>query len=526
MSDICNCASTGELLTNYDDTQVRSDIQQLNTDINTQTGRINTALSDLETAKTTKIAEMDAAKVAAETATAAAIVATQNADAATQATQTAIAQAERLNVELEGSVITVTDKDGNESEIDLLDATNERVYINITTDVAGVSVEGLTINAYYNNAERPSATATTDAQGKCYLDVPNNYRYRLVFPTIAGCDPITDVTHIAHASERIIDVEYKETVIPPFPPVEGEHLTITAFKKIDHTTTPYVGLEIVVTIDGTAETYQIDEEGYIMMIIPFGKTYRVEYPRLGDEGYYVLNNKYVYDCISEKFNRIINTTYNLCDSGVYIVDDTGTSYLPDDFFELVRNNQKTNDQALMIKVATSELIGNGGVFALDIDILRNRTFGTSNRTYCTQNILLETIPLNGNDITDELYFKGYETSVLAYEEISRKLGSAASPLFSYIMPMTKIINGIPLNGFVGSIGQWRVCQEVMDIIDGILVAVRPNGQYLLGQLSTYSKNTSTQASQIDRWCWTTQPYSRAKYNTNPPNLGIPFFTIF
>lgn len=519
MSDICNCTSIGELLTNYDDTQVRSDIQQLNTDINTQTGRINTALSDLETAKTTKIAEMDAAKVAAETATAAAIV-------ATQATQTAIAQAERLNVELEGSVITVTDKDGNESEIDLLDATNERVYINVTTNKEGQSVAGLVINCFLNNDVDEPLQATTNANGQCYFDVPNNYHYKLVFPTIAGCDPITDVTHIAHASQRIVDVEYKETVIPPFPPIEGEHVTIAAFIKENNVTTPYEGLEVVITIDGTAETYQIDEDGYIMMIIPFGKTYRVEYPRLGDEGYYVLNNKYVYDCISEKFNRIIKTTYNLCDSGVYIVDDTGSSYLPDDFFELVRNNQKTNDQALMIKVATSELIGNGGVFALDIDILRNRTFGTSNRTYCTQNILLETIPLNGNDITDDLYFKGYETSVLAYEEISRKLGSAASPLFSYIMPMTKIINGITLNGFVGSIGQWRVCQEVMDIIDGILVAVRPNGKYLLGQLSTYSKNTSTQSSQTDRWCWTTQPYPRDKLNVYPPNLGIPFFTIF
>ena len=247
----------------YDDTSVRELISaetaraqgveaQLNTDINTQTGRINTAINDLETAKTEKIAEMDAEKVAAETATAAAIVATQNADAATQATQTAIAQAERVNAVLdpETNVVTITDKDGNEnsvdltnktdvtlsgstviitdrvgneSEIDLLDATNERVYINISTNKPNMSVTNITVNVYYNKPNplpsgvTPDVQVTTNENGQCYVDVPNDYHYRLVFPTLQGCDPITDVTHIAHASQRIIDVEYEETITPPSP---------------------------------------------------------------------------------------------------------------------------------------------------------------------------------------------------------------------------------------------------------------------------------------------------------------------
>lgn len=118
--------------------------------------------------------------------------------------------ASKADINLNGSVITVTNNAGVSRSIDLLDATNERVQIVVTTDVAGVIVSGLVINVYYNGASTPTTTVTTDANGMAVLSVPNGYQYRLVFPSIEGCETPSDVVHTASVSQRSVEVEYVE----------------------------------------------------------------------------------------------------------------------------------------------------------------------------------------------------------------------------------------------------------------------------------------------------------------------------
>ena len=532
-------------LENYDDTAVRELIatettraqgveQQLNTDINAQTGRINTAINNLETAKTAKIAEMDAAKVAAETATAAAIVATQNADAATQATQTAIAQAERLNVELEGSVITVTDKDGNESEIDLLDATNERVYINVTTDVAGVSVEGLTINAYYNNAEQPSATATTDAQGKCYLDVPNNYRYRLVFPTIAGCDPITDVTHIAHASERIIDVEYKEPV--PQPEV-GEHLTLIVQKVIATVTSKIVGAEVQITYDGNTRTYTSDANGEVNVVIPYGKTYTITMPVLTD--LYLHSGKYVYQFTAESAKHTETIVYHDYQSGIFIITADGSEYTLTQFQTARTAGTVQNEDAKLVKIFTEQLANvidpvtgarKSGVFGLDIDLIRNTDLDVAawKKAWVSPLVVFSSVPINGQSIDKPYYFDGLTASTLISTEAIEKNATVSAIDFALSKSM-EIGDGaggtITCEGFLGSVGQWQQLQMVIEEVDEILADVRPNGQYSLSRYSSIIKQTSTQGSTVGKTpCigWNSGVVLTTYYNAY---ITIPFYAL-
>ena len=513
MSDICNCTSIGELLTNYDDTQVRSDIQQLNTDINTQTGRINTALSDLETAKTTKIAEMDAAKVAAETATTAAIVATQNADAATQATQTAIAQAERLNVELEGSVITVTDKDGNESEIDLLNATNERVRITVTTNKENQSVAGLGINVYYNGNEGiPDLTVTTDANGQCWFDAPRTYRYRIVFPTIAGCYPITDVTYQAHASERLVDVEYKETFIP----THGENVTIILQEKFGYDYIKIQNEVVTVTYNGQSTDYTTDSKGVIKgIIIPFNTRYTITYPKI--EGYYIRGGaKYTVEYLAEKNSRSCIMNYYAFESGVFIVSDEGESYNMEEWV----NSGLPNSKAVAIKIATTDLQDNGGVFAVDIDWIRNTGYsGTQKAKFLQAEVLLTSIPENGTTIGSNLYFDGHTTCSLIKSECIDKAYTCYAIDIAKNYSLT--VGGEPYQGFIGSKGQWEVLWSKIAEIDDILMTVRPDGQYTMSNYA-FEKWGSTQRSVAMTMTYTTTTATRSKTGTFPI---FPFFKI-
>jgi len=527
MSDICNCTSTGELLTNYDDTQVRSDIQQLNIDINTQTGRINTALSDLETTKTAKIAEMNAAKVAAETATAAAIVATQNADAATQATQTAIAQAERLNVELEGSVITITNKEGVEKEIDLLDATNERVYINVTTNKESQSVEGLVINCFLNNDVDEPLQATTNANGQCYFDVPNNYHYRLVFPTIAGCDPITDVTHIAHASQRIVDVEYKETQDPYIK--TGEYLIVSLKKKYNGVSQPLEGQIVTITKSGESPVqYTTDSNGDVRADIPYGTEYTVILPNVED--YYVVRNKYDYTFYASQSNRAVAVHYYHYDSGLFIVTSDGTPYNYDQWVTAEQEQRVTKEDAKLIMFATDILIGNNGVFAVDIDTYRNTNFNTNN--YKKQwanniNYIFTDIPTNGSVVSADYYYDGYTASVKMEAEAAnvQSLSTAAA---SFCLSQSREVGGVMLPGFLGSPGQWEIFWNHKAEAESLIDVVRPRqeGQTVYS-IGTYEKWTSAQVN-YQRACYFTNVKGNATniYNAkNSSYVTIPFFAM-
>lgn len=73
----------------------------------------------------------------------------------------------------------------------------------------GTTVSGLTINVYYNDAVQPTTTITTDSNGMASLQVPNGYRYKLVFPEQTGCTPIAAIEHTAMLLQRGIEVYYR-----------------------------------------------------------------------------------------------------------------------------------------------------------------------------------------------------------------------------------------------------------------------------------------------------------------------------
>lgn len=445
----------------------------------------------------------------------------------------------KTNASLSGSVVTITDREGNESEIDLLNATNERVYINVTAEDPERIVSGIVVNCFLNNDVDEPLQATTNENGQCYFDVPNNYRYRLVFPTRTGCDPITDVTHIAHASERIVDVVYKEHV--PQPEV-GEALTVVAQKVIRQVASKMEGLEVAISYGGTSRTYTTNAIGEVAATIPYGTEYTVTMPVI--DGLYLAGGKFVYKFVAESTRRSVAITYRDYLSGMFVVCSDGGEYSITKFEELREAGKVQNSDAKLVKVFTDQLANvidpvtgerKSGVFGIDIDFVR--TTDLSNiaykKRYSTQNKIFNSIPENGNNISKPYYFDGYTASELLAAE-SVDLDYSAEAAVYCVGKSLEIGDGnggtILCRGFLGSLGQWNQLQMNIGEIDEILLSVRPKEDYppntilyLLSSWEETRKWTSTQTSRSTASSWSDTEHPT--HNKDSAAAIIPFYTL-
>lgn len=151
---------------------------------------------------------------AAKAATDAAAMATEAGNNA----ESKATEAERVNAELNGNVLTVTNRQGTAKSVNLTDA-DEHVTVNVTTTLASVSVEGIILNVYINNGADPQQY-TTDGNGQAVFTVTKGSTYKVVFPYINGCAILNPVQHVAAVGNRIIDAVYTEETI------KFEHVTV------------------------------------------------------------------------------------------------------------------------------------------------------------------------------------------------------------------------------------------------------------------------------------------------------------
>lgn len=171
----------------------------------------------------------------------AANTAADNTNKTIKAAETATAGAEKVNAELEGNVLTVTNRNGEQKSVNLTD-TDEHVTVNCTTTMEGVSMEGLVINVYVNNGANPHQY-TTNTNGQAEFTITKGATYKVVFPYVPKCNIINPVQHVASVGNRIIDANYiAETE-------KMERLTIKMYKADESgNVTPWEGGKAYVTI--------------------------------------------------------------------------------------------------------------------------------------------------------------------------------------------------------------------------------------------------------------------------------------
>lgn len=373
-------------------------------------------------------------------------------DAAIKAAEIAMAGAENCDIELSGSTISVTNRNGETKSVDVVN-TDEEVTVTIASSVESIKVAGIKINVFLNNGKTPQ-TYTTNAEGKATFTVDRGNYYQVVFPEYGNAQPIAPQGYTAVLADRNINVEYL-----PYDEDDMEKVVITATKYVGDVGTAWEGIPVVVTVDKKATTYQTDAKGQVTVFVPYKKEYTV---RIDDQdGYNVSFNKNSRTYTANVPQRLIDYRFYQFKAGIFVVDANKNEYYIEDWVAAGKNA----DDAVAIKVADASLSINHGTFCIRTSDIKNVSQLVS-KQWCTQNLQFNSIALNGNNVKDANYYNGESSSFLIRQEAQER--SLSVPAFDYAYEQILSIGGEELHGFVMSVGQEYVHIANIGIIKQVL----------------------------------------------------------
>lgn len=407
-------------------------------------------------------------------------------DTAIKAAETATAGAETCNIELAGSTISVTNRNGETKSVDVIN-TDEEVTVTIASSVDSIKVAGIKINVFLNNGKTPQ-TYTTNAEGKATFTVARGNYYQVTFPEYGNAQPIAPQGYTAVLGSRSINVEYL-----PYDEDSMEKVIITATKYVENVGTAWEGIPVIVTVDKKATTYQTDAKGQVTVFVPYKKEYTVV---INDQdGYNVSFNKNSRTYTASVPQRLIDYRFYQFKAGIFVVDANKNEYYVEDWVAAGRNA----DDAVAIKVADASLSINHGTFCIRTSDIKNvsKLIGAS---WCTQNLQFNSIALNGNNVNDANYYNGESSSYLIRQEAQER--SLSVPAFDYTYGQIFNLGGEDLHGFVMSVGQEYVHVANIDIIKQVLETLYGETvatDYYNFVMRGKNRWTSTQNSVASAW---------------------------
>lgn len=437
---------------------------------------------------------------AAKTAADAAAVATETAKKAMVATT----EAERVNAELRGNVLVVTDRNGDVNTLDFEQwDLEERVNITITTSVAGVSVKGVAVNVFLNDSSA-FTKYTTDADGRVSFTIPRGTMYRIAFQELKGCDPLPSLTYTAALRVRDINVEYK--------PISDEKasVVITIDKAEDGSVSPFGGVAVTCAIDnGDTTTTETDSEGQVTFRVPYNKKYKITAAQ--KEGYYAFRGVYEKNNVADVAEHNLYFHYYPTTSGVFILDATGAQYTADEW----QAAGKTAEEAVLIKLVTQNLANGNNCFGFSPTALQA---GYPGKQWCTKSMRFNNIPLNGNNVKDALYYDGVKSSKLVREEAEER--GLSVPLFTYAYEQTVDLSDVQLHGFILTIGQMMEANVNKTLVDEVVKMLHGGNAKLFSSLFSRGKWTSTQFDATNAWTFGSSPIG---YGKSYGDMALPVF---
>lgn len=420
--------------------------------------RVNAEKSRAEAEATRKQAEADRAaaegeRVKAEKTRAdAEIKRKSDFDTAIKAAETATAGAETCNIELAGSTISVTNRNGETKSVDVIN-TDEEVTVTIASSVDSIKVAGIKINVFLNNGKTPQSY-TTDTEGKATFTIARGNYYQVTFPEYGNAQPIAPQGYTAVLGSRNINVEYM-----PYDEDSMEKVIITATKYDNNVGTAWEGIPVIVTIDKKDTTYQTDTKGQVTVFVPYKKEYTVV---INDQdGYNVSFNKNSRTYTASVPQRLIDYRFYQFKAGIFVVDANKNEYYIEDWVAAGRNA----DDAVAIKVADALLSINHGTFCIRTSDIKNISKLTSTM-WCLENLRFNSIALNGNNVKDANYYNGESSSFLIRQEAQER--SLSVPAFDYAYGQIFNLGGEDLHGFIMSVGQEYVHVANIGIIKQVL----------------------------------------------------------
>ena len=439
---------------------------------------------------------------AAKEANDAAAAATAAADKA----NTAATKAERVNVTLNDSVISVTNRDGVTKTVDVVN-TDETVNVTITSSVSSINVSGVKINVFINNGKTPQ-TYTTNSEGKVSFVVNRGNYYQITFTEYGNAQPIAPVGFTAVLATRNIGVEYK-----PYDEESMENVVVTVTKYTDGTGAAYEGVPVVVTVDRQNTTYNADSKGQVSLYVPYGKEFTVKVEN--QDGYSVSLNRNTRTYTASVPQRLIDYKMYQFRAGIFIVDGNLNEY----YLEEWQAAGKTAEEAVAIKVADANLTLNRGTFMIRISDMLAPT-ALLKKPWCTQNLQFDSIALDGNNTKDANYYNGESSSFLVRQEAVER--SLSVPAFDYAYEQIFSIAGHELHGFLMSVGQDYVHIANIGIIKQVLTALY--GEEVATAYYNFVMNqrrwTSTQSNATFAWFYSSSAYN---YYKSDSSYVLPVF---
>lgn len=440
---------------------------------------------------------------AIKTATDAAAVATGAAKKATVATT----EAERVNAELRGNVLTVTNRQGTAKSVNLTDA-DEHVTVNVTTTLASVSVEGIILNVYINNGADPQQY-TTDSNGQAVFTVTKGSTYKVVFPYIEGCAILNPVQHVAAVGNRIIDAVYAEETL------KFEHVTVRMQKaNEDDVLQPWEGAPVHVTIDGKKTDYITDAQGVVSFDVKIGTSYTVAVDKV--DGMYEQYDNYSRTRKAMADSYRFNYAYHHYESGVWLVDDEGKKWTWDAW----EASGKDKTHLVFVCIKTLDTQRYGGDIYISIDLLANFS-QIPKKQWANQNVQFKNMPLNGTDNSDPQYYKfvynGLVATIIIIAEGDER--SVETPFCDYCYSQTVDCAGEAWQGYGPTLEQWNLAWAN---IDYVVDAVNLKFPELGVSVNNYkgSKWAATQSFATLSYSFGTAP---GNYFKSLALLAIPFF---
>ena len=421
--------------------------------------------------------------------------------------QTATADAENVNAELNGNVLTVTNRQGATKSVNLTDA-DEHVTVNVTTTLASVSVEGIILNVYINNGADP-LQYTTDSNGQAVFTVTKGSTYKVVFPYINGCAILNPVQHIAAVGNRIIDVIYVEETL------KFEHVTVRMQKaNEDDVLQPWEGAPVHVTIGGKKTDYITDAQGVASFDVKIGTTYTVAVDKV--DGMYEQYDNYSRTRKAMADSYRFNYAYHYYESGVWLVDDEGKKWTWDAW----EASGKDKTHLVFVCIKTLDTQRYGGDIYISIDLLANFAQIPS-KQWANQNVQFKNIPLNGTDNSNTQYYKFAYNGLVATITIIAEGDERGieTPFCDYCHSKTVDCAGEAWQGYGPTLEQWKLAWAN---IDYVVDAVNLKFPELGVSVNNYKGNkwTTTQFTATGSCYFGTAMDGNDKYVAC---LAIPFF---
>lgn len=386
----------------------------------------------------------------------AANTAANNTNKAIKAAETATTGAETCNVELSGSTISVTNRNGETKSVDVIN-TDEEVTVTIASSVNSIKVAGIKINVFLNNGKTPQ-TYTTNADGKVTFTIDRGNYYQVVFPEYGNAQPIAPQGYTAVLGSRSINVEYL-----PYDEDTSEKVIVNVQKcGNDNECAAWEGMPVTITFDGKDSVVNTDSNGQVVAFVPFGKEYTVKVE--DKDGYNVSYNRNVRTFKAEMPKRIVAYKLYKFRAGVLIIDANRNEYYLDEWIAAGRNA----DDAVAIKIADANLAINNSAFCIKTADMKN-TAQLKRKAWCVQNMLFNSIASIGDEIKDENYYRGNTSSYLVRQEAQER--SLIVPAFDYAYSTTLVLGGEELRGFIMSIGQENAHVANIESIKEILTSL-------------------------------------------------------